>query len=110
MHEAIGQVDVAEIAVRSALGLENQWVNQDKTVFQLVGSLGHPELIAHVRNGGERIIFDFRSEEVFFSAAKVWKTYKEAMADEQYKDRIENLIRDWEGLRWQAYLVRKHGG
>lgn len=32
------------------------------------------------------------------------------MADEQYKDRIENLIRDWEGLRWQAYLVRKHGG
>ena len=110
VHEAIGQVDVAEIAVRSALGLENQWVNQDKTVFQLVGSLGHPELIAHVRNGGERIIFDFRSEEVFFSAAKVWKTYKEAMADEQYKDRIENLIRDWEGLRWQAYLVRKHGG
>ncbi|SHE23222.1 LTA synthase family protein [methanotrophic endosymbiont of Bathymodiolus puteoserpentis (Logatchev)] len=110
VHETIGQVDVAEIAVRSALGLENQWVNQDKTVFQLVGSLGHPELIAHVRNGGERIIFDFRSEEVFFSAAKVWKTYKEAMADEQYKDRIENLIRDWEGLRWQAYLVRKHGG
>lgn len=73
VHEAIGQVDVAEIAVHSALGLENQWVNQDKTVFQLVGSLGHPELIAHVRNGGERIVFDFRSEEVFLVQPKYGK-------------------------------------
>jgi glucan phosphoethanolaminetransferase (alkaline phosphatase superfamily) len=31
VHEAIGQVDVAEIAVRSALGLENQ----SKTTYSL---------------------------------------------------------------------------
>lgn len=107
VHEAIGQVDVAEMAVRSALGLENKWVNQDKTVFQLVGSLNHPGLIAHVRNDGDRTVFDFRSEEVFFSADKVWKTYKEAISDIQYKDRIESLIRDWESLRWRAHLTRK---
>ncbi|MDT8426767.1 MAG: sulfatase-like hydrolase/transferase [Methyloprofundus sp.] len=110
VHEVMGQVDVAEMAVRSALGLENQWINQDKSVFQLVGSLERPELIAHVRNGGDRTVFDFRSEEVFFSATKVWKTYKEAIAEPQYKGRIESLIRDWEGLRWQAHLARKLGG
>ena len=110
VYEAIGQVDVAEMVVRSALGLENQWINQDKTVFQLVGSLNHPELIAHIRSGGDRIVFDFRSEEVFFSATKEWKIYKEAMVDVQYKGHIENLIRDWESLRWQANLVRKQGG
>jgi len=110
VHEAIGQVDVAEIAVRSALGLENQWINQDKTVFQLVGRLNRPQLVAHVRNGGGRTVFDFRSEEVFFRATKVWKAYKEAIVDEQYKGRIESLIRDWESLRWQAHLARKQGG
>jgi len=76
----------------------------------LVGSLNRPQLVAHVRNGGGRTVFDFRSEEVFFSATKVWKAYKEAIVDEQYKGRIESLIRDWESLRWQAHLARKQGG
>jgi membrane-anchored protein YejM (alkaline phosphatase superfamily) len=64
--EPTGQVDVAEMAIRSALGLTNNWTNKDKTVFQLVGSLAQPTLIAHVKQDGVRTLFDFRSE-AFFS-------------------------------------------
>ncbi len=106
VNEAMGQVDVAELAVRSALGLKNSWVNPDKVVFQLVGSLDRPLLIAHVRNSGARTIFDFRTEQVFFSEDSVWKAFEEALADKQYRERTEKLIRDWESLRWQAHLER----
>lgn len=106
VNEAIGQVDVAEMMVRSALGLQNKWFNKDKTVFQLVGSLDRPSLIAHVSNGGARVTFDFRSEQVFFSETTVWQDYKIALVDPQYKERVERLIRDWESLRWQAHLAK----
>lgn len=108
VNEAMGQVDVAELAVRSALGLENIWINPKKTVFQLVGSLNRPLLIAHVNNAGQRTIFDFRSEQVFFSEENIWKAYEVALADKQYQQRIEHLIRDWESLKWRAYLERQH--
>ena len=67
IREAIGQVDVAEMTIRSAFGLTNRWTNPDKTVFQFVGSLSLPALIGHVKYGGDRVIFDFRSEQVFLS-------------------------------------------
>lgn len=105
--EPIGQVDVAEIAVRSALGLTNHWTNKDKVVFQLVGSLSQPALIAHVKQGGIRTLFDFRSEQVFFSELNSWKSYKEALLDTLYKDRVVNLIREWESLRWQQHIAEK---
>jgi len=107
VHEAIGQVDVAEIVVRSALGLKKNWLDKDKPVFQLVGSLDRPVLIAHVRSGQGRIIFDFRSEQVFISDIKQWQDYKEVLKDPEYKGRVELLIRDWEDLRWRAYQERK---
>ena len=106
-NEPIGQVDVAEIAIRSALGIENKWTNKDKIVFQWVGSLSQPTLIAHVKQDGVRTLFDFRSEEVFFSDLKLWKSYKEALLDAVYKDRVTNLIRDWEALRWREYSAEK---
>ena len=106
VDEPIGQIDVAEITVRSALGLENNWSDQDKKVFQLVGTLSNPTLIAHVTKNGVRTLFDFRSEEVFFSELKLWKSYKEALADEHYKNRTESLIREWEALRWQEYIAK----
>ncbi|CAA9892806.1 conserved membrane hypothetical protein [Candidatus Methylobacter favarea] len=105
--EPIGQVDVAEIAIRSALGLTNRWLNKDKMVFQLVGSLSQPSLIAHVQQDGVRTLFDFRSEQVFFSESRLWKTYEEALSEPVYKNRIVNLIRDWETLRWRQYLAEK---
>ena len=107
VDEAIGQVDVAEMFVRSALGLKSEWFDKDKPVFQLVGSLNHPLLIAHVSKGGVRTTFDFRSEQVFFSDINVWMDYKEVLTQPQYEQRLERLIRDWESLRWKAYLVRK---
>jgi len=103
VDEPIGQADVAEIAIRSALAIENKWINNDKTVFQFVGSLSQPTLIAHVKQDGVRTLFDFRSEEVFFSEAKSWKSYTEALAEPLYKERIVNLIREWESLRWREY-------
>jgi len=106
VDEPIGQIDVAEITVRSALGLKNNWSNKEKKVFQLVGSLSNPALIAHVARNGVRTLFDFRSEEVFFSELKLWKSYKEALADEQYKNRTESLIREWEALRWQEHIAK----
>jgi len=105
--EAIGQIDVAEMLIRSALGLNNHWTDKDKVVFQLVGSLNKPVLIAHVKNGGQRTLFDFRTERVFFSELKLWKSYEEAVVDAKFKYRLETLIRDWESLRWKAHLIRK---
>jgi hypothetical protein len=72
-----------------------------------VGSLANPTLIANVTAQGTRTLFDFRSEEVFFSELKLWKSYKEALADPLYKDRTESLIRAWEALRWQEYSANR---
>ncbi len=105
--EPIGQADVAEIAIRSALGIKNTWTNKDKTVFQWVGSLSLPALIAHVKQDGVRTLFDFRSEEFFFSDLRSWKSYKEALSDPVYKDRVINLIREWETLRWREHTAEK---
>lgn len=107
VDEPIGQVDVAEIVVRSALGIEHKWTNKDKTVFQFVGSLSQPTLIAHVKQNGVRTLFDFRSEEFFFSDLKSWKSYQEALSDPVYKDRVKNLIREWEMLRWREHSAEK---
>jgi hypothetical protein len=105
--EPIGQVDIAEITIRSALGLTNHWANKDKVVFQLVGNLFEPALIAHVKKGGVRTLFDFRSEQVFFSDLNLWKPYKDALLDPLYKDRVVNLIREWEDLRWREHMAEK---
>jgi len=89
------------------LGLKNRWDNKGKVVFQLVGSLNRPVLIAHVGNGGKRTLFDFRTERVFFSELKLWKSYEEAIDDSKFKHRLETLIRHWESLRWKAHLLRR---
>ena len=107
VDEPIGQSDVAEMAIRSALGIENKWTNNDKTVFQFVGSLSQPALIAHIEKGGVRTLFDFRSEKFFFSDVKSWKSYQEAASDPQYKKRVKRLIREWEMLRWREHSAEK---
>ncbi len=107
--EPMGQVDVAELTVRSALGLDNHWQNPNKLVFQLVGSLSHPTLIAHVQKDGVRTLFDFRSQSVFFSDLNLWQPYDQAVADHVNKDRVINLLREWEALRWQEYQREKLG-
>lgn len=103
VNEAIGQIDVAEMTIRSALDEPNQWQDENKVVFQLVGSLARPTLIAHVGQGGKRILFDFRSEQVFYSDLNIWKSYQEALADPEFRPGIERLIRHWEDLRWREY-------
>jgi len=103
VNEPIGQTDVAELAIRSALALKNQWSNDKKTVFQWVGSITQPTLIAQVLNNGVRTLFDFRTEQVFFSDLKVWKPYQEAIQASPYKERLTDLIRAWEALHWQQY-------
>ena len=72
-----------------------------------MGGLSQPALIAHVKQDGIRTIFDFRSEQVFFSDSKSWKSYEEALSDPVYKDRVINLIREWETLRWREYSAQK---
>jgi phosphoglycerol transferase MdoB-like AlkP superfamily enzyme len=107
IREAVGQVDVAEIAIRSALGLKNQWLNPDKTVFQLVGSLKLPALIGHITYGGKRVIFDFRNEQVYMSDLQQWKPYGDWLEDVDQQSRITNLIREWENLKWHEFEFRK---
>ena len=107
IDEPIGQIDVAELTIRSALGLKNQWTNPDKTVFQWVGNLSHPTLIAHVTHNGIRTLFDFRSEQVYFSDLNLWKSYHDAQQDPLYKERVIRLIRDWEALSWRQYMAEK---
>lgn len=105
--EPIGQVDVAELTIRSALGIKNKWTNKDKTIFQWVGSLSQPTLIAHVKQDGVRTLFDFRSEQVFFSELKLWRSYKDALQEPLYKERVTTLIREWEALRWREHSAEK---
>jgi arylsulfatase A-like enzyme len=103
VNEPIGQIDVAELVLRSALGLKNQWLNDKKTVFQWVGSITQPTLIAQVAHNGVRTLFDFRTEQVFFSDLKVWKSYQQAIETSPFKERLTDLIRVWEELHWQQY-------
>lgn len=100
----VGQTDVAEIMLRSALGEKNISINNDKQVFQIVGSLSHPVLCAHVAARGVRTIFDFRSEMFFFSDLNSWKSYQNTLLDTQLKDRAVKLIREWESLRWREFV------
>lgn len=108
VQEAIGQTDIAEMAIRSAFGLTNEWLNPDKTVFQLVGGLKLPALIGHVKYGGERIVFDFRSQQAFFSKGQTWQSYNELMADPIKKDSITRLIREWETLKWNEFNFKNN--
>lgn len=103
VRQAIGQDDVAEMTIRSALDLPNKWLNREKTVFQLVGSFKFPSLIGHVKYGGERIIFDFRSERVFLSESRSWHPYQKLLQDPETTDRVVNLIREWETLKWYEF-------
>jgi phosphoglycerol transferase MdoB-like AlkP superfamily enzyme len=105
VDEPMGQIDVAELTIRSALGLKNQWINPDKTVFQWVGGLYQPSLIAHVTHDGVRTLFDFRTEQVFFSESNSWKSYHDALQEPLYKERITRLLREWEALRWRQHLA-----
>ena len=105
--EPIGQIDVAELTIRSALGLNKQWLNNKKTVFQWVGSITQPTLIAHVAQNGVRTLFDFRTEQVFFSDLKLWKSYQLALQTSPYKERLTDLIRAWEDLNWQQHKASK---
>ena len=107
VDEPIGQIDVAELTIRSALGLKNQWLNPDKAVFQWVGSLSRPTLIAHVGRDGVRTLFDFRTEQVFFSELNLWKSYHDALEDPLYKERVIRLLRHWEALRWRQYKAEQ---
>jgi phosphoglycerol transferase MdoB-like AlkP superfamily enzyme len=102
--EAIGQTDVAELMIRSALGEHNYHASENKTVFQLVGNLSHPIMCAHVAKLGIRTLFDFRTEMFYFSDLNIWKPYQEALVDTQLKDRAIGLIRDWESLRWREFV------
>ncbi len=106
--EPIGQIDVAEIAIRSALDLKNHWVQKNKAVFQLVGSLSQPELIAHVEHNGIRTVFDFHSEQVFFSELQLWRPYKEVLLDPLNNKRVIKLIRNLEALRWNEHTAQKN--
>ena len=106
VDESIGQVDVAELTIRSALGLKNQSINPDKIVFQWVGGLSQPSLIAHVMHDGVRTLFDLRSEQVFFSELMLWKSYHDALQDPLYKERVTRLLRHWEALRWQEHSAK----
>jgi hypothetical protein len=99
----IGQTEVAEITLRSALGEKNYVPHKDKQVFQVVGSLSRPIMCAHVTKNGVRTLFDFRSEMFFFSDLNIWRSYQETLVDSQTKERAVNLIREWESLRWREF-------
>ncbi|MGR9051484.1 MAG: sulfatase-like hydrolase/transferase [Gammaproteobacteria bacterium] len=103
IRQAIGQTDIAEMAIRSAFGLPNRWLDPEKEVFQLVGSLSHPTQIGHVRYGGDRIIFDFRSDRFFLGGQKQWKSFSELLPDPENKKRAVSLIHEWESLRWHEF-------
>lgn len=102
-NAAIGQSDVAEIMLRSALGEKNMPLDGNKRVFQIVGSLSKPILCAHVAKAGVRTVFDFRSEMFYFSELNIWKTYQDSLQDAQLKTRASNLIYEWEALRWREF-------
>ncbi len=110
VNQAIGQVDVAEMMIRSALDLENKWLNSDASVFQFVGKIQLPILIANVQNHGVRTLFDFRTEQVYFSEQNKWINFEVALGNDKYKERVENLIHQWEKLTWKNYQVRMGKG
>lgn len=72
-----------------------------------MGNLSHPSLIGHVRYGGNRIIFDFRSQQIFLSGLKKWKTYHELLEESSQKKCMTDLIQEWETLKWHEFDFRR---
>ncbi|PKM10607.1 MAG: hypothetical protein CVV13_12525 [Gammaproteobacteria bacterium HGW-Gammaproteobacteria-3] len=107
IKQAIGQIDVAEMAIRSAFGLSNRWLDTDHSVFQLVGNLTFPVLIGYVKYGGDRIVFDFRSQRVFLNTLNRWETYQALLENPAQSERISHLLSEWETLKWHEFDFRQ---
>ncbi len=106
INRAIGQTDIAELIIHSALKIPGSPDKKSKPVFQLVGNISNPILIAHVGNKGTRTLLDLRSRRVFFSDKGEWIEYSMLSNDIKYKSRVEALIKDWDDLRWKKHQNR----
>lgn len=95
IDEVIGQIDLAEMIIRSAFNLTNKWADEDKVVFQLTGNILWPVLIGHVLNKGERVTYDFRTNLFFFSENQKWMGTKEVLKDASKKAKAIRLVLDW---------------
>lgn len=107
LAQAIGQSEVGEIAIRAALGLESTIGFTDKRhgVFQLVGSLSHPQLIGLVQYGERRTVLDLRIRKIYFSDLQRWIEFDAVNEDPELGRRVRLLVEQWERLRWQNHIA-----
>ncbi len=109
ISQAVGQVDLAELIVTLATGRfdPGRWNDSQRSQFQFVGSLDHPQELCHVRADGIRTLFDLRTRKVFFSDLKRWVDFEQAYNDAELGPRTRALLHHWESLRWQNHLTRQ---
>jgi len=105
---ALGQLDIAELVLALATGRfdAERWQDDEKPVFQLVGSLNKPILIGTVRYGEVRTLLNLGVGKVFFSDRKKWMSIEDALSDPVVAPRTRRLIHLWEAERWQAHRAR----
>jgi phosphoglycerol transferase MdoB-like AlkP superfamily enzyme len=108
IEQAIGQEDIAELVIRVALGESIQWRDKGRNIFQLVGSLDQPQLIGHVQYRERRTILDIRTRQVFFSDLQKWELFDDASNDPLLRNRVIDLIQDWETLRLQKHIAQNN--
>ncbi len=109
IRQAVGLMDIAEIAVRAATGrfYPDAWQDEEHGVFQLVGHLHRPQLIGTVRYDEVRTVLDLKERKVFFSDSGEWLDFDVALRKRHLEGRVRDLLYQWEQRRWQDYTSRK---
>lgn len=108
LHQAIGQIDIAEIVVRVAFNEPLDKMNDNnERVFQFVGSLDRPQQIGEVTAGEQRTVLDLRNRTVSSLDRKYIGEFNAAMRDPHLHNRALNLVNDWATLRWDAAQSEK---
>lgn len=77
-------------------------------VFQLVGSLSHPQLIGLVQYGERRTVPDLRIRKIYFSDLQRWIEFDAVDKDSELGQRVRRLVEQWERLRWQNHIATFH--
>ena len=108
LHQAVGQMDIADLLVSLATGRfdPKQWQDVNKTQFQFIGALQNPVLIDTVRYGEVRTRLDMGTRKVFFSDLRQWIPFDQAWKDDRLVSRLRNLVNQWESFRWEEHLAK----
>lgn len=111
-EEPIGQVDLFELIIHTLRGDTPKNLPRSKkvfkSVFQFTGSLHNPSQIGMVELNEQRTILDLRTRKVFSTNFGRWIPYRLLYQHKELYEKTNQLIFEWEHLRWEDHLNRTY--